>query len=82
MEISQFIKKLEAEFEEITPGSLLPETNFRNLKEWSSMHALIIIAVVDTEYNVALNGEDMRSVSTINDLFELVKSKKSEHGNI
>lgn len=82
MEISEFIKKLEVEFEELTPGTLQPETNFRHLKEWSSMHALIIIAVVDTEYNVSLKGEELRAVSTISDLFDLVTKKKSAHGNI
>ena len=82
MEIAEFIKKLEVEFEEVSPGTLRPDTNFRHLKEWSSMHALIIIAVVDTEYNVTLKGEELRSVSTISDLFDLVKKKKPAHGNI
>jgi len=76
MEINDLIKKLANEFEEVPAGTLKPETSFRELKEWSSMHALIIIALVDTEYDVILNGEDLRSVTTIQDLFDFIKRKK------
>ena len=75
-DINDFIKKIEAEFEEISPGTLKPETNFREMKDWSSMHALIIIALIDTEYGVSVNAEDMRSVSTIRELFDLISNKK------
>ncbi|MBI2968059.1 MAG: acyl carrier protein [Bacteroidetes bacterium] len=75
-DINDFIKKIEAEFEEISPGSLNPGTNFREMKDWSSMHALIIIALIDTEYGISLNGEHMRSVSTIKELFDLIGKKK------
>lgn len=76
MDISEFIKKIEAEVEELTPGTLKPETAFRNLTEWSSMHALIIIALVDMEYDVTITGDDLRKCTTINDIYNFVKSKK------
>lgn len=82
MEIKEFIKKLEAEFEEIAPGTLKPETNFREMKEWSSMHALIIIALIDTEYGVTVNGEELRAVSTVSQLFELTQKKRSSNASI
>lgn len=82
MDIREFIKKLESEFEEIPPGTLKPETNFRDMKEWSSMHALIIIALVDTEYGVTINGEELRSISTVSELFELTKKKRSTDASI
>lgn len=82
MEITDFIKKLEAEFEEIPPGLLTPETHFRALKDWGSMHALIVIALIDTEYGVTINGEELRSVATVSELFELTRKKKSDHAGI
>jgi acyl carrier protein len=82
MKIKEFIEKIEAEFEEIKPGTIMPETGFRELDLWSSMHALIIIALIDTEYEVVINGEELRSVSTIQQLFDLVKNKKNKDGNI
>ncbi len=75
MTIEEFIRKLEEEFEDIEGGVLQPSTDFRTIEDWGSMHALIIIALIDTEYDVTLTGADMRSVTTIQELFDLVKSK-------
>lgn len=76
-DISTFIKKIEAEIEELTPGSLQPETNYRDIPEWSSMHALIIIALSETDYDVTLTGEDLRKCLTVQNLYDLIKSRKS-----
>ncbi len=76
MEIKEFIEKLEVEFEELEPGTLKEETDFRELEEWSSMHALIIIALIDTEYEVVINGDDLSKINTVRELFDLVKARK------
>jgi acyl carrier protein len=73
MEITDFIEKLEVEFEEIEKGTLNSTTNFRDIDEWSSMHALIIIALIDVEYEVTVKGEDLVKMETIQDLFDFVK---------
>lgn len=75
MNIKDFIEKLENEFDELAKGYLKPETNFRDIDDWSSMHALIIIALIDTEYNVTINGEDLQHCKTVNDLFQIVKTR-------
>lgn len=75
MDVNEFIQKLEPELEGIEPGSLKADTNYRELKNWSSMYALIIIAFADTEMNVTLNGEDLRKCQTMNDLYEVIKSR-------
>lgn len=74
-DINELISKIETEFETLEPGTLRPESSFRELKEWSSMHALILIALVDTEYNVTLNGNDLRSITTVNDLHQMIESR-------
>ncbi len=76
MTIEDFISKLEAEFEDVEPGTLKAETSFRDIEDWSSMHALIVIALIDTEYDVILSGTDLQAANTINDLFELVRTKQ------
>lgn len=78
MDINELIKKLEAEFEDIPPGTLTPSTKITDIQGWGSMHALIVIALVDTEYNVTLKGEELRSVQSIQELFDLVKKKQAE----
>ena len=77
MKIDDLISSMETEFDELEAGSLKPETNFRDLPQWSSMHALIIIALVDTEFGVVLSGEDLMSVSTVSELFDVIENKKN-----
>jgi acyl carrier protein len=73
--ISEFIQKIEAEFEDLEPGKLQPESNFRDAFEWNSINALILIALIKTEYNVSINAEDIQKSKTVNDIYEIVKSR-------
>ena len=76
MNINVFIEKFSNQFEETSPDQFKPETNFRSdLDEWDSLTALAIIAMVDAEYNVVLKGSDIRESKTIEDIFNLVKSR-------
>ena len=77
MEIKEFIENFAAQFDETDASVFTPETVFHELDEYSSLIALSIIAMVDEEYDVTLKGDDMRSAVTIEDLFNIVKSKKS-----
>lgn len=75
MNIEEFIKNIEAEFEELEPGKLKPSSNFREMFDWNSVNALILIAMVSTEYDVTLNAQDIRSSNTIEDIYKIVESK-------
>ncbi|HEX8517266.1 MAG TPA: acyl carrier protein [Bacteroidia bacterium] len=75
MSIEEFTEKLGSEFEEVEPGSLTPDTHYKKIKGWSSMHALIIIAFVDAQFNTILTGADLKSASTIRDLYQIVQDK-------
>ena len=46
-----------------------------NTEYWSSMHALLIMALAESEYDISLTGEELRQSKTLNDLFELFQSK-------
>ena len=51
MEIEVFLGKIKAEFnEDYDMGDLGLDDNIKNMDWWSSMHALVIIALIDTEY--------------------------------
>lgn len=73
-----FISTLETEFDELAPGTLKPSTRFTDLDEWSSMHSLIIIALIDTEYGVTITGDDLMSISNVEELYQIVKSRQVE----
>jgi len=75
MTLEDFIKNIETEFDDLEPGKLKADTVFREVFDWNSINALILIAMVKTEYGAAINAEDIQKSKTINDLFEIVKSK-------
>jgi len=46
-----------------------------NTEYWSSMHALLIMALAESEYDISLTGEELRNSKTLRDLFDLFQSK-------
>ncbi len=77
MEINEFIDNLAAQFDDTSADQIKPETNFRDLDEWSSLIALSIIAMVDEEYGVTLKGDDIKNATTVQDIFNTVVAKKA-----
>jgi acyl carrier protein len=77
MKIEDFIARLEEEYEDIAPGTLKPQSVFREVFEWSSINALILIALVKTEYDVVINAEDIATSKTIEDLYKIILARVS-----
>ena len=76
MEIKEFISNFADQFEDTDASEIKAETVFKDLDEWSSLIALSVIAMVDEEYDVTLKGDDIRGASTVEDLFNVVSSRK------
>lgn len=76
MELKEFVENFANQFDETDPSEITAQTAYRELEEWSSLIALSIIAMVDEEYDVTLKGDDIKNATTIEDLFNTVKSKK------
>lgn len=76
MEINEFIGNFADQFEDTDASEIKAETVFKDLDEWSSLIALSVIAMVDEEYDVTLKGDDIRGASTVEDLFNVVSSRK------
>lgn len=77
MDINTFIDNFAGQLDETPADQIKPETKFRDLDEWSSLIALSIIAMVDEEYGVTLKGADIKSATTVQDLYDTVKGKKA-----
>jgi acyl carrier protein len=75
MEINDFISNFADQFEQTERSLFTPQTSYRDLEEWDSLIALSVIAMVDEEYNVKLKGDDLRNSRTIQELYDLVKSR-------
>ena len=74
--IDEFISLFADQFDEIDINKLSPDVKFHDLEEWSSLVALSVIAMIDEEFDVVMNGEEMRSSETISDLYNLIASKQ------
>ncbi|MDE5807468.1 MAG: acyl carrier protein [Muribaculaceae bacterium] len=61
---------------ECDPSELTGATKFRELEDWDSIAGLSVIGMVDEEYGVTFNAEDMKACQTIGDLFERMQVKK------
>jgi acyl carrier protein len=77
MDINEFIQKLQGEFEDIRADFLKPETKVTDIEGWGSMHALIVIALIDTEYGVTLKGDELRKVQSVQELYDIVVKLKN-----
>jgi acyl carrier protein len=75
IDIKTFVEKFASQFEESQLELFSPTTIFRELDEWDSMIALMIIAMVDEEYKVKLSGDEIKGSVTIQDIFDKVIAK-------
>ena len=78
MDLNSFISHFREQFDLIEDDVVIaPDTEFRSLEDWDSLVALSVIAMADDEYNVELNGDDIRGATTVADLYAIVERKKS-----
>jgi len=67
-----FIQNFEIQFTEMKKGTLTPETEFRQLREWSSIQSLVILASFHWDYDINLPAEEMRKAKTLGDLYQAI----------
>lgn len=75
MNITEFITNFANQFDDTDASVFAAETKFRELDEWSSLIALSVLAMVDEEYDIQLKGDEMRKANTIQELYDIIKSK-------
>jgi acyl carrier protein len=75
MDLQKFTKKF-AEQLEVDSCDVTPNTVFKDMEDWSSFQAVFIISMVRDEFEVILTGKDFRQANTIEDLYNLIISKK------
>lgn len=74
--LEKFVQLFAEQFDDTDVSEFTSTTVFHELDEWSSLIGLSIIAMVDEEFEVALNADDMMSSVTIEDLYNKVIDKK------
>ncbi len=75
MDTELFIKNILAQFDGADAKSVTTQTSLDEIGSWDSLTALSIITMVDKEYGVSIEGEDILKSPTIGDLFNIVNSR-------
>lgn len=75
MDLNEFIELVKESFDELETD-LTPSTAYKQIDEWTSMQALILIAHLDDNLGVVLDADDLKNTTTIEDLYNLVLKKK------
>ncbi|MEM7105969.1 MAG: phosphopantetheine-binding protein [Bacteroidota bacterium] len=79
MDLKTFTARVAVEFEfENEDTNIGPSTEFKQLESWSSMLALILIATLNDEYGVLLSESDLKTIETIEQLYDKVVASKSD----
>ena len=76
MEMNDFIKNFGQQFDDTDVSDFTPETRFRELEEWSSLNALAVLNMIGKKYGIKILPDEMKPTQTIQELYDLVLSKK------
>lgn len=74
--MEKFIENFAEIFDDVDPATITAETIFRDLDEWDSIAGLSVIGMIDEEYGVTFNADDMKACVTVGDLYNRMLSKK------
>jgi len=74
MEIEKFLKLLVEELELESP--LTVTTNLKELEEWDSMVAMMLIGVVSNEFDMTLSAKDIEEITTVQSLINKIGVEK------
>lgn len=72
----EFLEKLK-EALEIEDRELVLTDKFREYPEWNSLAFLSVIAMIDEEYDVIIEGKDFRKLETVGDIISAIKERLS-----
>lgn len=75
MNIQEFVVNFANQFDDTEMDVFTPETNFRELEEWSSLTGLAVMNMIAKKYNVKITPAELKSTNTIQELFDLVSTK-------
>lgn len=70
MKKEDFIKRLQNDLE--IESEIVGNSNIKDFDEWDSMAAMVLIGLVNEEFSVTLNSDDIENLTTVNSLIERI----------
>ena len=74
MELKEFVQIFSAAFE--APESITSQTHYKDHKEWCSIVALTVMAVIRKRCKITVKVEELRNCTTVEELYELIKQRQ------
>ena len=68
--INELVEELEVE------SVVTPETVLKDLDEWDSMGAMILIGFVSDNFDVTLNADDIKELTTFQSIVDKIGTEK------
>ncbi|MDR2236280.1 MAG: acyl carrier protein [Chryseobacterium sp.] len=75
MPINEFIEKFQSQLEN-TEVTIAPETEYSKESYWDSLTAMVIKVMIEDEYGVDMEPEQITALGNINALYSFVVEKK------
>ena len=75
MTIEEFMDNLAGQLANNDSLELTPDTFIYDIEGYSSLESLFILLMIDDIYKVNLNDEDINHATTVEDLFNKIKSR-------
>jgi acyl carrier protein len=73
--LEEFKQKFSEAIEDETVIQFEPDFNFKNLESWDSFSGMSIISMIDQEFGITINAEEMARINTINELYDSIEMK-------
>lgn len=73
MKKSILLEAVKSAFDDINTDSFTMETNFKDNDEWSSLTALSLITILDSEFSLQLSGDELSKIQTIQELYDKIR---------
>ena len=62
---------------EIKDRDLKLTDNFREYDEWDSLNLLSVIAMIDEQYDIVIDGNDFKKLNTVKDLIDEIRKRSA-----
>ena len=73
--MNDFLEQM-ADIVEVDEDEMDVEQPFRDYEAWDSLAVLSTLALIEEDYDVVVSNEELRGVTTLKQLWDLVQSKQ------
>ena len=78
MKINEFLEEIKTELEISSVKEITIETNLYSLNEWDSLNLLMLIDLIKTNFEIAINPDEFKGDLIVKDLIEKIEVLKGD----